>query len=378
MNASMSSMASVPSKWRAWPSSAARCIRLGMFPLLLALHVDAAFPYVFAAGDVTNRSCYRSYSEGGSPSTFASGAVLASPGLGQACHGFASSSANESKGEFKAHAIAFSDSPDTVTRARTVLQTTLVLHGPQNGTQVKDTLDLVISGNTTPPLQSPAPYPNLPTGTLRPCIRANSPGLAGTIESFGCSHPVIGGGGDFAHTESLVLNVPIVNGQSDPIHLWFSVEGVAESRYSFIDPQAPWEGYRYFTGEIDMSHTALIRQSLPDGWTFTSDSGVFLSESPFNAPVPEPGTALLLIGGLGLLSTARRNAARRNHFASSWTRRCLTSASIAVPAPAAPRILAFGSSTPRNRINAASTAGLRDRSRSAAWPNHAVHAAGGQ
>ena len=49
-------------------------------------------------------------------------------------------------------------------------------------------------------------------------------------------------------------------------------------------------------GFVDMSHTAVLGLTLPAGLSFTSDSGVFLTQSP------EPGTVVLLSTGLvGLL-----------------------------------------------------------------------------
>ena len=51
-------------------------------------------------------------------------------------------------------------------------------------------------------------------------------------------------------------------------------------------------------GLVDVSHTAVLSLTLPEGLSFTSDSGVFLTQSPSEVPsaVPEPGT-------VGLLST---------------------------------------------------------------------------
>lgn len=51
-------------------------------------------------------------------------------------------------------------------------------------------------------------------------------------------------------------------------------------------------------GTIDFSNTAAVSLTMPGGVTFTSESGGFLSQSP--AVVPEPGTNLLLLGGLSI------------------------------------------------------------------------------
>ena len=55
-------------------------------------------------------------------------------------------------------------------------------------------------------------------------------------------------------------------------------------------------------GLVDVSHTAVLGLTLPAGLSFTSDSGVFLTQSPSTVPSPEPGTVVMLSTGLvGLL-----------------------------------------------------------------------------
>ncbi|MFW2831231.1 PEPxxWA-CTERM sorting domain-containing protein [Sphingomonas sp. ID0503] len=56
---------------------------------------------------------------------------------------------------------------------------------------------------------------------------------------------------------------------------------------------------------IDFSHTGQFGIDVPAGATYTSDSGVFLTET---AAVPEPASWAMLIGGFGLIGGALRGA----------------------------------------------------------------------
>jgi hypothetical protein len=55
--------------------------------------------------------------------------------------------------------------------------------------------------------------------------------------------------------------------------------------------------------------TAFLSMILPPSATYTSESGVFLTQQPF-APVPEPGTWLLVLTGIGVAIKSRRFACR--------------------------------------------------------------------
>jgi len=51
---------------------------------------------------------------------------------------------------------------------------------------------------------------------------------------------------------------------------------------------------------MNFGHTAQLGIEMPEGWSFTSSSGVFMSELPA-PPVPEPATPLMWLAGVGLL-----------------------------------------------------------------------------
>ncbi|MDA0204147.1 MAG: PEP-CTERM sorting domain-containing protein [Acidobacteria bacterium] len=60
---------------------------------------------------------------------------------------------------------------------------------------------------------------------------------------------------------------------------------------------------------FDLTNTAALDLILPEGVTFRSDSGVFLTERVSN--VPEPSAWLLLAGGLSLVRATRRRRSGR-------------------------------------------------------------------
>jgi hypothetical protein len=61
----------------------------------------------------------------------------------------------------------------------------------------------------------------------------------------------------------------------------------------------------------DGTHTGALTMSLPTGVTFTSDSGIFLTQTPATSGTPEPGTWVLMgcgIVGLGMVRARKRQA----------------------------------------------------------------------
>jgi len=62
-----------------------------------------------------------------------------------------------------------------------------------------------------------------------------------------------------------------------------------------------WSGGR---GVLDLGHTAHLRIELPEGTSFTSESGVLLTQVA--SPVPEPSIAMLSLLGAGMFVVRRR------------------------------------------------------------------------
>jgi len=167
------------------------------------------------------------------------------------------------------------------------------LQGPAGATQVTDTVDMIIHGTTS------APFLGIPTSDWSACIAAGAAGQIFTTP--GCVTVVQGDGNEVSRTLGLAISVPAVNGKVD-VSLSFSLYVDALGTVNPLDTTMP------IAGSANFDHTVYITQTLPPNWTFTEDSGTFLTTSP----VPEPSSLLLLACGVGALAwPARRFRAGR-------------------------------------------------------------------
>ena len=64
------------------------------------------------------------------------------------------------------------------------------------------------------------------------------------------------------------------------------------------------DGWTGGSGVLDLGHTAHLRLELPEGTSFTSQSGVLLTQAA--TPVPEPTSAVMMLLGTGFLLARRR------------------------------------------------------------------------
>lgn len=96
--------------------------------------------------------------------------------------------------------------------------------------------------------------------------------------------------------------------------------GVAHAVLDFSLFGFAYGGCNGCTSTLNLADTAQVVQILPPGWTFTSDSGDFLSGQP-SSPTPEPGSMLLFgtaLAGLGILLRRRAGTRRREASAGGW------------------------------------------------------------
>lgn len=107
------------------------------------------------------------------------------------------------------------------------------------------------------------------------------------------------------------FSAPVVNGELSAVLDIDFVHTLYEITASFSFETTIFSGSTFGVGPktIDFSNTATLDLVLPDGFTFTSLSGTFLSANAFNADlagtIPAPATLALLAPGLVLLSRRR-------------------------------------------------------------------------
>ncbi len=112
----------------------------------------------------------------------------------------------------------------------------------------------------------------------------------------------VSGGG--ASCDNAQLFADLFGGNSDTINTTVSISCILPRDFSFA---ATLASGRVSDGFFDAGSTAQLYFTLPEGITFTSDSGVLLSQAPGAASsVPEPTTLALFGLGLAGLGFSRR------------------------------------------------------------------------
>ena len=272
-----------------------RAIGLLGVALVMILHpgpADAAF--LASANGKVVCGTVTSYDNGGPGSAFATGTTGEVTGGGCTGFGLADSLAQVSKGVLLAKGDT---NGDFVASASATINETIHLFGPTNATQVTDTYDMAIHGTTT------GRFNDASTSEWNACIVAFSGGATFTTPDCLTKHE--GTGGEFNLHEVLALSIPAVHGQAT-LQVQFSL--LAEGFGTLDDFGDP------VPGTADLENTALITQTLPEGWTFTSDSGVFLTESPSGPPpVPGPASIVLLACAVAGLVSLRGGQSIRKH-----------------------------------------------------------------
>jgi len=100
-----------------------------------------------------------------------------------------------------------------------------------------------------------------------------------------------------------LLGIPMTLDVATSLAQTVTVSDVPVNLYATLQVWAN-DGYGFGGRAVmDLSHTATLGLQLPDGVSFTSDSGLLLQGTP--APVPEPSTALAALAGLALLLARR-------------------------------------------------------------------------
>jgi hypothetical protein len=262
--------------------------------LVMALDVgdaEAGFYAATASGHVgTTYPCespLKFYDDGGIGSTLAVGAEVILPRTFCFADVSASSSAEALPGVLKARVNAggFGEGAAHAELWVTTIITSATLPSsvPSQIVHVKD--DLIVTGTASK------------GSSWYGCAEAHLE--TGTVSSPECFVPYHADGSPISQTLHLDYDVELAFGfATAPVVLHFILHAATGGGWDFSTSQPIYHS-------IDLSHSAYVRQILPPGVTFESDSG-FLSQSPFNSPgpgseVPEPSSSALLGSGLALL-----------------------------------------------------------------------------
>jgi len=188
----------------------------------------------------------------------------------------AAGSANLATGQLRLLTEASGTSVN-VASAQVGMQEVLLFHLPSGMTEATIGLLMDITGTT-------AGYVPGPVGLLEAGINAQSGGLFS--EMFG---ETFAAGGSIPPA---VINTQV-----------FGEITVPDGAFVRLNPflNSVHQG-----GTVDFSNTANFNIILPEGVTFTSQSGVFLGEAGEVGQVPEPRTLVLLASGLAALLWRRR------------------------------------------------------------------------
>ncbi len=325
---------SMPATWtapmsRTWPQ-----LRLGALRLLLGAMLSAPYAHAFEIEATAYTGLNSLFTQGISDSevsqTLTSVSAMATgiapPGFDPAFGRVNSvSSANLLTGSL--HGVA------TVTNNNASVLPGFVAEA---GARIDETLNLILLPNVPPPVTIVLP-PGIPQGFIPVTMVLHAEGIFSALSGNGSARGYfelanpgnLFKGGDYMLV-SCGVNCSAVNVFSSNFVPQFKIVKPAPSAWEvdlsltyFVDPALPFNVHAKMTAQssildagsatLDVSNTASIELRLPQGYGFTSSSGVFLSAI---SPVPETDAALLL--SVGLLPVAI--AVRRRHKTAALTR----------------------------------------------------------